>query len=146
MHGCQEIVRFGLQELVAERNPRGDQLGDAPLHNGLGLLRVFQLVADGYPLPGLDQLGQVGIQGMVRKARQGGLVAPVVALGEHNVEDVGCLFGIRPEGLVEIPHAEQQQGVRIPALAFGCQGGSELVDERKYAIRLAPSKAVDIFG
>ena len=131
----------------------------ALMANDDGTYRVFELVADGHPLPGFDQFGQVGIQGVVREARQGGLVAPVVALGEHNVEDIGRLFGIRPEGLVEIAHPEQQQRIRIPALdavvllhqrgfflAFGCQGGSELVDERKYAIRPAPSKAVDIFG
>ena len=94
MHSRQKIVRFGLQQFVAERYPGGDQLGDPPLYDGLGLFGVFQLVADGHPLPGLDQFGQVGVQGVVRKARQGCHIAPVVALGEHNVEDVGCLFSV----------------------------------------------------
>lgn len=32
------------------------------------LSRGFQLVTDGYPMAGTDELGQIGIEGMERKA------------------------------------------------------------------------------
>ena len=66
------------------------QLRDAALDEAFGLLGVFELVADGHALAGAHQLGQVVVEGVVRKAGQGHFAAAAgAALGERDVENAG---------------------------------------------------------
>ena len=131
VYGRQEVVFLVAEHVVAHGHARRDELGDASLHHlvhlgeaflafdGLAfLLGVFQLVADGHAPPGPDELGQVGVEGMVGEPRHRRLaaVAAVVALGEGDAQDAGSHHGIVAVGLVEVAAAEEQQGVGMLGL------------------------------
>ena len=59
--GTEEVVLLVVEHVVLHGHAGRDELGDATLHQLLGQLRVFQLVADGHPLAGAYELGQVGV-------------------------------------------------------------------------------------
>lgn len=111
--GGQPIIAPLIDDLVTEGHARGDHLGHTSLHDGLGLLRILQLIADGHAVAGTDQLGHVGFQRMVRKARQFNITAPVVPPGQRNTKDPRDKDRIRAEGLIEITDTEQQERIRI---------------------------------
>src|SRR5690606_19008702 len=50
MDGRQVVVRLLLHDIVVIRHAWRYEFGDAPFHDGLGRLGIFQLVADGYAL------------------------------------------------------------------------------------------------
>ena len=128
-HGGQEVVLAGVQDLVVEGHPGGYQLGYAALDDGLGLFGVLQLVADGYAQSGAHQLGQIGVQRVVGEPGQvDECRGAVLALGEHNAQHFGGFDRIVTKGLVEVAHAEQQDGVRVLGL-----DGIELLHQRRFA-------------
>ena len=93
-----------LEDLVVVRNARRHEFRHAALDDLLRQLRVFQLVADGHAHAGTDQLRQVGIEGMMRKAGQlhkGGRA--ICAPRQDDTEDAGRLDGVLSEGLVKSP-------------------------------------------
>ena len=47
-YGAQEVVLFLVEDIVLHGNARSDYFRDASLDEFLRLLRVFELVADGY--------------------------------------------------------------------------------------------------
>ena len=118
VHGCQEVVFLVVQHIVVDRDTGGHQFSNASLHQLLGQFGVFQLVADGYTLAGPDQLGQVGVQGMVRKSGHlDGLPSfAVVAFGQGNAQDVGGHYGVGRIGFVEIPATEKHDGIGMLGL------------------------------
>ena len=114
MHTCQEVVFAVLENLVVVGYTRRHQLGDAAFYNFLGKLWVFQLVADGHTLAGTHQLGQVGVEGVVRKTCQLHISSRSIgAPCKHDAQNVGSFDSIAAERFVEIAHSEQQQGIRI---------------------------------
>jgi hypothetical protein len=117
VEGAQVVVALAVEHVVVERHAGGHQFGHAALDDALGHLGVFELVADGDAFAGPHQLGQVSVEGVVRKARQRHVAGrPVGTLGENNVEDFAGLDGILPEGFVKIAYPEQQQRPRVPGL------------------------------
>ena len=108
VHRGQEVVLLVVQHVVAHGHARRHQFGNAALHEFLGQLRVFQLVADGHALARPDQLGQIGIQCMMRKT--GHLVAlhagTVVTLGQRDAQDACGNDGIVAISLVEVATAK----------------------------------------
>ena len=88
-------------------------------------LRVLELVAHRHTVAGPDELGQVVLEGVVRESGEfhlcGGAVLPS---GEHDVQDLGRLHGILSERLIEIAHAEQQEGIGVLGLDLDCTGPS----------------------
>ena len=101
-----------IQDGVVDGDAGGHQLGDAPLHQLLGQFGILQLVANGHPLTGTYQLGQVGVERVVGKPRQlhelGGAVG---AAGESDTQYLGGYDGVVGEGLIKVAHAEQQDGI-----------------------------------
>ena len=84
----------------------GQDLGDGALDELTGT-RLFELVADGDFLSGLEQSRQVTAGGVVRDAAHGrGL-----ASGERDVEDGGGELGVLEEEFVEVAEPEEEQGV-----------------------------------
>jgi hypothetical protein len=72
------------------------------------------LLADGHWLAGAHQLGQIGLQVVHRYPGHGqGLAGRLAALGEGDVEQAGGAPGVFVEQLVEVPHAVEQQDIRI---------------------------------
>ena len=87
MHGSEKIVLLVIEHIIRHGHPRSHQFGDAPFHQFLGQLRVFQLVADGHPSPRPDEFGQIGVDGMVGKSCHFGgcrFAAVVVTSGERD--------------------------------------------------------------
>ena len=115
VYGSQEVVLLIVQHVVGEGHARRHQLGDAPLDELLGQLRVLQLVADGHALAGADELGQIGVEGVMWKS--GHLVAlhpcPVVAVGQRDAQYPGRRHGVLAVGLIEVAAAEEHQRVGV---------------------------------
>ena len=85
MNGGEKIVLLMIQDIVVDGNTGRDQLCDAPFHQLLRQLRVFQLVADSHTLTGTYQLRQIAVQGVVRETcHLDGLPRAVRLLGLHN--------------------------------------------------------------
>ena len=117
--GGEPVVFSRVEDLVVEGHAGRHHLGDPALDDGLGGLGVLELIADGDPVAGPDELGQVVLEGVVREPGEfhlgGGAVLPG---GQHDVEHLGRGHGILSERLIEIPHAEEQQGIRVLGLDF----------------------------
>ena len=114
VHGGQEVVFLVVKHVVGHGHPGRHQFGDAPLHELLCELRVFQLVAYCHALAGPYQLGQVGVEGVVRKSGHLCLrpsPCPVAPPGERYAEYARCRHGVFAVGLVEVAAAEEQHCV-----------------------------------
>ena len=82
-------------------------------HQRLGQLRVFHLVADGDPVPLLDQPRDVGFRRVVRHAAHRNRRAFfLVARGERDLQVARGDHRVLEEQLVEIAQPEHQKGVR----------------------------------
>ena len=112
-----EVVLLVGQDVVPQHDTRGNQFDDAPLDEPLHQFRVLELFADRDPLACADQFRKVTVDGMVGKSRQfdvgGCAVGPA---GERDAQDAACLDGVVAERLVEIPYAEEQNGVGMHRL------------------------------
>ena len=88
MDGTQEIVLLVVEHGVLHGHTRRHQFCDAALDELLCQLGVFQLVTDGHTFAGTDELGQIGVQGVMGETSHlVALVVAVVALGKGNAED-----------------------------------------------------------
>ena len=89
VYGGQEVVLLIVQHVVLHGHTRRHQFGDASLDEFLGQLGVLQLVANGYALASPDELGQVGVEGMVGESRHlVALIVAVVAMSEGDAENL----------------------------------------------------------
>ena len=108
--GGQEVVAAPVQHIVVEGKARRDQLGHSPLHNALHHFGVFQLVANGHPVPCPHQLGQVVVERMVGEAGQLNVGRRAIGpLGQHNVEHLAGSHSVFAKGFVKVAHPEQQK-------------------------------------
>ena len=105
------MLSRGIQQGVVGDGAGRDDPRHFALHQPLGQLGVFHLFADGRPEARGDQLAQVAFQLMVGEAGHGDGVVALVAAGQGQVEHAGGGLGVVVEHLVEVAHAEQQQGV-----------------------------------
>jgi len=108
-HRSQKVVAGFIQHGRLDDGSRRDHPGDLPFHQAAGKFGVLHLVADGHLVPGPDEPGQIGLQGVIGDAGQGDLIALIVLLaaGEDDVQVPGhydCIIG---KGLVEVAHPEQ---------------------------------------
>ena len=114
MNCSHVVVGFAFEYVVVHHQARGDEFRHAAFDKAFGLFGVLKLVADGHFQAGLDELGQVGVQAVMREACEFHLRgAAVSALGQHDVQHFGGRHGICPEGLVKVPDPEEQHGVRM---------------------------------
>ncbi len=112
--GGQKIVLF-LAECGVERGARGKDAGDFAAHDLFGELGIFHLVADGDAVALAQEAREVGFDGVVGDAAHG-LVAFAVAGREGELQFAADDYGVVVEELVEVAHAEEEQGVGILAL------------------------------
>lgn len=103
-----------MEDIVVNGNPGSYQFGNAALYNGFGCFGVFQLVANGYALPGTHQFRQISIQRMMGKACQldmrGSAVGPAC---KYDAQNTGSFNGIFAKGLIKIAYAKQQQSTGV---------------------------------
>jgi len=117
VHGRQEVVLTVVEHVVVDGDAGRHQLGDAALHQLLGQLGIFQLVADGHALAGADELGQVRVEGMVGETGHlDGLFLAVGTLGQGDAQYLGSHDGIGRIGFVKVSATEQHHGVRVLGL------------------------------
>ena len=103
---------LALEDIVRGDHAGGYDLGDAPLDQLIGQLRIFELIADSHPLARPHQLRQVSVERMVGKARQLDMLrGSVGTLGERDAEDLGRLDSIVGKGLVEVAHTKEQDSI-----------------------------------
>ena len=115
--GSQIVVLLASQDIVAEHNPRGDELRDATLDELLRQLGILELVADSHTTPRANELRQIGVKGMVGEARQLYVHRRAVSsLGERDTEDLGGCYGVVAEGLVEVTDTEEQDSIGVLSL------------------------------
>ena len=116
-YGSQIVVLLASQDIVAEHDPRGDELRDATLDELLRQLGILELVADSHTTPRANELRQVGIEGMVGEAGQLYVHRRAVGtLGERDTEDLGGSYGVVAEGLVEVTDTEEQDSIGVLSL------------------------------
>ena len=124
------VVTALVQQVLRKGGPGGDHLDHVAPYDALGELRVFHLFADGHPLARPYQPAQVRLEGVVGHSGEGDAFGPaVIPGGERQSEEPGDELGILVEGLVKIPHAEQQNGVLVLLLELPVllhQGGQIL--------------------
>ena len=89
MHAGQEVVLLVIQHVIRHSHTWRHQLRDASLHQFLRQFWVLQLIADSHTLACSDQLWQIGIQRMMRKARH--LVAQaastIISMCQRDTQD-----------------------------------------------------------
>ena len=115
--GCQEVIAVAVQQFVVHGHTGCYEFRHPAFYDALGEFWVFQLVADRHPIAGLDELVQVGVEGVMRKAGQfGGCRVSVVPFGQRNAQHRRRAYGIFAKGFVEITHPEEQDGIRVALL------------------------------
>ena len=111
---CKIIVLLLLKELVIERYARSDKLGHPPLHYFLREFRILKLVAYSHLVPRPDEPREIKVYRMVRKPGQRhGRGRPVRPFRKHYSQNLAGDKRIVSEGLIKIPHAKQQYGIRM---------------------------------
>ena len=119
-HPGDVVVGPGIQQRrIGQRSGR-HRLGHLPPHHPLGRLGVLHLIADRHPISRPNQLLQVAVQRVVRKpCHRNRVVGILVATGQSQPQHRGHHFRVLEEQLVEIPHPEQQHGLRILPFDLG---------------------------
>ena len=140
VHRGQEVVLLAVEDVAAQHHTRRDQLGDAAFDQLLGQLGILKLVADGHALASPHELGQVGVQGMVRKSGHLGVAAGAVAAPRQcdaqNLAGDDCVLHI---GLIEVAAAEQQYRIGMLRLHL-----EELPHHRRYGVVLCHVSVVSL--
>ncbi len=120
MDGRKEIVLAPRKHCVAKRYSRGHKFRDTTFYKLLGKLRVLELLADCNALTGTHKLGQISIEGMVRKAGQLHILRHSVGSPrKSDTEYLRSLDSVVAESLVEIAHTEEQYCVGMLGLHLG---------------------------
>ena len=101
-----------------ESGAGGEDAGDFAADDFFGELGVFHLVADGDAVAFAEKAIEVVFSGVVGDAAHGEL-AFAVAGGEGELELAAGGDGVVVEELVEIAHAEEEEGVGIFTLGRG---------------------------
>ena len=109
MNGSQKVVLLVVQHRVLHGHTRRHQLRNASFHQLLGQLGVFQLVADGHPFTSPDELGQIGIKGVMGKSGHlVALVVAVVAMSQRDSQYSRGNDGIFAVSFIEVATTKQQ--------------------------------------
>ena len=117
--GSEVIVLADLEQgFVGERSGGDDPHNFAPNH-ALGLAGVFDLFADGHFVAGFDQARQISLEGVIGDAGQGDGVLAFAAGGQGQAQDAGGGLGVVVEHLIEVAHAEEQDGIGHLRLLVG---------------------------
>ena len=128
--GDHVVVLTGIEGLRQHGRPRRNDFHHVPLDHAAGLLRVFDLFADGHLVPGSDEFGDVLLHGMVGHAGKRRLFPAArarIPRRERNAQFARDQPGVVAEGFVEIPHAEEENRILVLILHPGVlrHGGRE---------------------
>ena len=111
------VVRAPLQEGVLDDGPRGQDADDLAADQPARRAGLFDLVAERHPESSLEQLSDVGFEGVIGHAGQRQpLALAKFARGQRDAEQRRDPLGILTERLVEIAQSKQHDGIRVLAL------------------------------
>ena len=112
---CRQVVWLaGGQEVRLDQRARCEHAHDLASHEALGGLRIFDLIADGHRTAGLQEPGDIAGGGMIGDAAQRHLIGLVlVPRGQRDLEQARTCDRVLVEHFVEVPDAEEEDGVRI---------------------------------
>ena len=122
--GGQAVGAARVEQAVLGQGAGRDHPHHIAADDGFGaalprLGRILHLLADGDLEAGADQLGQIGLGGVHRHPGHGdGLAAVRATGGQLDAEGGGGLLGVLKKQLVEVAHAEEDQGVRLARLGL----------------------------
>ena len=109
----QVVVHAPVEGVLLGDRPRGHDAHDAALDDALGLARIGELLADGDAEALVHQAHEVALDRAHRHAGHGHGVDPLGAGGQGDPQLLGRHLGVLSEQLVEVAHAEEQEGVRL---------------------------------
>lgn len=110
----QIVGDFGIEERVFGQRARSHDPRDFAFDEPLGLLRIFDLLADCRPVTGPNQLLQVAIECVIREARHRDRIGrALVPAGQSQPQHPRSNLGVLVEQLIKIAHPKQQQRPRI---------------------------------
>ena len=112
----QEVVGPAVEYLLLGQGAGGHDAGDVALDEALRLGGVLHLVADGHAVAGADEALDVAVGGVVGEAGHRDGVRALVAAGERQAEHARAELRVLEERLVEVAHAEEQDGLLVPLL------------------------------
>ena len=130
MYTGQEIIFLVFKYIFIQGYSRRDQFGDSPFYNFLCKFGIFELFANGNPLAGPYQFGQIGVDGMIRETGQfhkgGRSIGPA---GKGNTQNIGCFNSIFTKSFIKVTDPEQQNGIRMLCFDAGILLHQRRVDE-----------------
>ena len=133
MQAGHPVVLFLREGGVRIADTRCDEFGNTPLDQFLRQFGIFELVANGDTQSCPHEFGQVGIEGVERKARHlqslHSTTAAVRTMCQRDIQDLRRLHGILCVSLIEVAATEEQHRVRI--LRFDV---AKLLHHRSYFI------------
>ena len=122
------------KELRIDQRPWCIHTNDFAAHEAHREFRVLDLLAEGDGSSGLEKFGDVALRGMVGDSTEWNRVgAGFVSRGEGNGKQCGSNLCIFEKHFVEVPDAEQQDGIGIATLDLAVllhQGGGICVTHR----------------
>ena len=114
MNSCQEIVLFVVEYIIRECYTWCDQFRNTSLNQLFRQLWILQLVTDCHTFTSTNELRQIGIKGVMRKAcHLVSLVVSIVTMGEGNTENFGSSNGIFTIGLIKVATPEKHDCIRM---------------------------------
>jgi len=120
-HRRHVVRRPRLQQLVFDDGPGSDHLGDGAVDEPGRLLGVFDLIAEGDAVAGIEERSEVG-RGVVDGDPGHRVVAGGVgALRQRHLADAGDRLGRLAERLVEVADLEQHEGVLVGYRSAYCE-------------------------
>ncbi len=111
--GDQPVVPRPGDIFVVEEGAGSDRLDHGALDDPLGGPRILDLLADGDPVTGSDELAQVSCGGLDRDTGQR---HPVAAGGQGDAQHPRRDLGVVVEHLVEVAHPEEEDRVGVTRL------------------------------
>jgi hypothetical protein len=112
VRGEEVVVRGPVEILGIGERARRDHPDDLAAHQLLALGGRLHLLAHRDLLALPNELADIGVGGVMRDARHGG----VLARGERDLQEARSQVRVLEEQLVEVAQPEQEQVVRVPAL------------------------------
>jgi hypothetical protein len=109
--GSQPDVAAGVEDVLVEHGPRGDDADDVPPHDAGAVARRLHLVADGDLVPGLEEPGHVSARRVVRHAAHRDPIGALAPGGERDAQQLRGADCVLEEELVEVAKAEEEEGV-----------------------------------
>ncbi len=104
-----------VEQVLLGQGAGGDDARHLAADQPPGLGGVLELLADGDAVAGVEQPGQVAVQGVVRHPGHGYFL---VALRQGNTQEARPQLRVLLEQFVEVAVAEKQEHARVPSLGL----------------------------